>query len=628
MTRNWTCVRVRLLLALLLAVALASAQAVDPAKDYYKVLGVGTQFSDRELKKAYRQLALKFHPDKAENAEDKEAAKEKFVQVSEAYEVLSDADKRKEYDDARRFGGGGGGFGGGQGGGGRRRSTDENMASFTKMFENIFGHGFGGGAGGFSGGAGGFGGGAGFAGGMGGGPGRGMPNEFQFDGMDGFGHGGRPGARGQPQPRQPTTLYGADSPVKALSKKKFPGKEANNEWLVQFYEMDAPSAEFRGKYENIARDLHGKVRVGAVNCDKYAKLCRANDIHKYPTFAYIWEGQLTKYDGDVDEYQVYNFAIEKHIARLQRMRDSGEIEKLHAGNEAKLCNVGNHATSGASSLCAVFVLSGDKKRREQEMKVAKDVAAKFRHSKGLSTAYVDWKTQQHPVRKLVETAVGHSHRQQQPGLLVIRTKRGKTRVGIHPLDADFTADALSATMERAVGGDLSLSNVHGVLVARGTTLVRAPAQATLLTSRLRIDLSDVAVVLRARGHGHHTGERVKFGTLNEVVKEIAAEPSILTPKLLKEFPKSLAVCQCACACRCLLCRRRTSGQLKHWLGTLKCVEVEPEREVKWWTAWDVMRKDKLCKPSPTQGMFLAEFWTITSALESFIPMILPPFGIK
>ncbi|KAF1775272.1 DnaJ domain, conserved site [Phytophthora cactorum] len=464
MSHSSTRVRLRLLLALLLALAIASIQAMEPSKDYYKVLGVNKQFSDRELKKAYRQLALQYHPDKAENAEDKEAAKEKFVEVSEAYEVLSDPDKRKEYDDARRFGGGtGGGFPGGFGAqGGRRRATDENMASFTKMFESVFGHGFGGAGGGFSGGAGGFGGGFPGGAGFGGGRGRGMPNEFQFDGMDGFGHAGRPGgARGQPQARQPTTLYGPESPVKALSKKKFPGKDANNEWLVQFYEMDAPMAEFRGKYENVARDLNGKVRVGAVNCDKYAKLCHANGIDKFPTFAYIWEGQLTKFDGEVDEYQVYNFAIEKHIARLQRMRESGEIEKLHAGNEAKLCNVGKHATAETSSLCAVFVLSGDKKKREQEMKVAKEVAAKFRHSKSLSIAYVDWKTQQHPVRKLIETSVGHTQRQQQPGLLVIRTKRGKTRVGTHPLDADFTPDALSATMERAVGGDLSMSNVHG-----------------------------------------------------------------------------------------------------------------------------------------------------------------------
>ncbi|CEG44605.1 RxLR-like protein [Plasmopara halstedii] len=439
------------LLALLLAIVIVSIYALDPSKDYYKVLGVKKQFSDRELKKAYRQLALQYHPDKAENAEDKEAAKEKFVEVFEAYEVLSDPEKRKEYDDIRRSGGGSpnGGFSGGFGHQSNQgRSSDENLASFTKMFEGIFGHGFGG-AGDFSGGAGGF----------GGGFGGGMPNEFQFDGMDGFGS-ARSG-RSRPQPRQPQTLYGPESLVTSLSKKKFPGKSARNEWLVQFYEMDAPSAEFRGNYENVARDLNGRVKVGAVNCSKHPKLCRANGIHKYPTFAYIWEGQLTKYNGEVDEYQVYNFAIEKHIERLKRMRESGEIEQLHSGNEAKLCNLGQHATSETTSLCAVFFLSSDTKQREKELRIVKDVASKFRHSKSLHIAYVDWKTQHHPVRKLIETAVGHSHRQEQPGLLVIRTKRGKVRVGVHPLDAEFSVDALSATMERAVGGDLSMAIVHG-----------------------------------------------------------------------------------------------------------------------------------------------------------------------
>lgn len=467
-----TRVRMRLLLALLFVLAAAAVQAMDPSKDYYKVLGVSKQFSDRELKKAYRQLALKYHPDKAENSEDKEAAKEKFVEVSEAYEVLSDPQQRAEYDDARRMGAGapGGGFGGfgGQGGhGGRRaRSTDENMASFTKMFENIFGHGFGGGAGGFGGGAGGFGGGAagfggarGFGGGFGGRRG-GMPTEFQFSGMDGFGHAQQPGGRrgGQPQ-----ALYAKDSPVKTLSKKKFPGKEANNEWLVEFYSAsDEASVKFRDHYESIARDLGGKVHVGAVNCDKHAAFCRANGVEAYPSFLYVWEGQHTKYEGELDEYLVYNFAIEKHIARLHRMRDAGELEKLHADNEGKLCNVGKHATS-ASSLCAVFVLSGDKRKRAEEMKVAQQVALKFRQSKGLKLAYVDWKTQERTVRKLLETATGSSkhHKKQQPGLLIIRTKRSKTRVGTHPLDADFTADALSSTMERAVGGDLPVVTVSG-----------------------------------------------------------------------------------------------------------------------------------------------------------------------
>ena len=64
-------------------------------KDYYKILGVGKNATDKEIKKAYRKLARKFHPDL--NPDDKEAEK-KFKEINEAYEVLSNADNRKKYD--------------------------------------------------------------------------------------------------------------------------------------------------------------------------------------------------------------------------------------------------------------------------------------------------------------------------------------------------------------------------------------------------------------------------------------------------------------------------------------------------------------------------------------------------
>ena len=81
-------------------------------RDYYEVLGVDKNASDAELKKAYRKLAKKYHPDT--NPGDKEA-EAKFKEASEAYAVLSDADKRRQYDQfghaAFEQGGGAGGFG-------------------------------------------------------------------------------------------------------------------------------------------------------------------------------------------------------------------------------------------------------------------------------------------------------------------------------------------------------------------------------------------------------------------------------------------------------------------------------------------------------------------------------------
>lgn len=65
------------------------------AKDYYDILGVNKKASKEEIKKAYRKLALKYHPD---HAKDDKAAEEKFKKISEAYAVLSDQEKRKQYD--------------------------------------------------------------------------------------------------------------------------------------------------------------------------------------------------------------------------------------------------------------------------------------------------------------------------------------------------------------------------------------------------------------------------------------------------------------------------------------------------------------------------------------------------
>ncbi|MBV7532382.1 DnaJ C-terminal domain-containing protein [Chitinophaga sp. sic0106] len=129
-------------------------------KDYYKILGVEKSATADQIKKAYRKLAVKYHPDKNP---DNKAAEDKFKEINEAYEVLSDADKRKKYDqfgenykyyeqhggrpedyDWSQFGGGGGGQSytyqgnmddmfGGEGG------------NFSDFFEQLFGNRFSGG---------------------------------------------------------------------------------------------------------------------------------------------------------------------------------------------------------------------------------------------------------------------------------------------------------------------------------------------------------------------------------------------------------------------------------------------------------------------------------------------------
>ena len=136
-------------------------------RDYYDVLGVSKEDSQKEIKSAYRKKALKWHPDK--NPDNKEEAEEKFKEINEAYQILSDEEKKKAYDqfghaafDQARGGGTGGnpfssGFrsGGGQGNpftwtytnssqGNPFQNTD--YGDPFEIFEQFFGQGFGQGA--------------------------------------------------------------------------------------------------------------------------------------------------------------------------------------------------------------------------------------------------------------------------------------------------------------------------------------------------------------------------------------------------------------------------------------------------------------------------------------------------
>jgi DnaJ family protein C protein 7 len=148
-------------------------------KDYYKILGVDKDAGESEIKKAYRKLAIVHHPDK--NPDD-ETAHQRFQEIQEAHETLSDPQKRARYDSGEDLidpsdmfgGGGGGGFGGGMAGG-----IDPEI--LMQMFGGMGGGRGGGGGGGFSFQSGGGGGGNPF-GGMGGMPGGGGRRGQQFPG--------------------------------------------------------------------------------------------------------------------------------------------------------------------------------------------------------------------------------------------------------------------------------------------------------------------------------------------------------------------------------------------------------------------------------------------------------------
>jgi molecular chaperone DnaJ len=112
-------------------------------KDYYAVLGVQSGATDKDISRAYKKLAKQYHPDANQgNAQ----AEERFKEISAAYDVIGDAEKRKEYDEVRRMvasgvgPGGFGGFGPGEGGG-RTFNIDGDLGGLGDIFGNLFGGG-------------------------------------------------------------------------------------------------------------------------------------------------------------------------------------------------------------------------------------------------------------------------------------------------------------------------------------------------------------------------------------------------------------------------------------------------------------------------------------------------------
>ena len=304
--------------------------------DYYSVLGVSKTASPKKIKSAYRKLALKYHPDKV-NAEDKEKAEAKFVQINEAYGVVGDEEKREIYDkygkngldahekgqDPRSAGfdgsfgggGGGGGFGGGAGGEG-----------FEKIFEQMF------------------------AGGNGG-------SSFSSTG-GGFGDGyGGPGSfRGQPQ--EPDLFPKGESKVARLGRPKFPDRNSKHMWLIMFYTNESKEArKVSTAFETLAEKSKLAYKIGAVDCgksDREAQFCESKGVENFPEFAMVLEGEMRVLDfhgkskKSLTAKDIHTTAMEhmpQHL--IQNINNEPQIEDrlVHGDNLAVLLLSDKYDTS-------------------------------------------------------------------------------------------------------------------------------------------------------------------------------------------------------------------------------------------------------------------------------------------
>ena len=310
----------------IIVTCLALASIASAGKDFYKVLGVAKDCDERTLKKMYHKLALHHHPDKG-------GSEEKFREISEAYDVLSDTEKRKVYDQygeeglkRQEQGGHPGGGGGGFGHGG--------------------GHPFGGG---------GFGHGQqfqfNFGGPGGGGRGSGGGGRDPFDMFnDMFGGQGGPRGRGggQQQPeRSKENLFDRSSPVTSLRHGKFPGTDSKYVWLIEYYvPWCGHCKQMKPILERMATELKGFIKVGAVNCEKEKSLCNLEGVHQYPVLK-IKKGSTTvTYDGERQMEAIRGWSFDQLPNAVVGLRKLEHLDK-YVSTE---CVNGKLSASGACFL--------------------------------------------------------------------------------------------------------------------------------------------------------------------------------------------------------------------------------------------------------------------------------------
>ncbi|KAG2272545.1 hypothetical protein Bca52824_067100 [Brassica carinata] len=272
-------VRTQLVVSVVLVSTLLLLNAESKSVDPYKVLGVSRDAKPREIQKAFHKQSLKYHPDKNKN----KGAQEKFAEINNAYEILSDEEKRKNYDlygDEKGqpgfesgFPGGNGGYsyssGGGQGGGFSFGGPGgwQNMGGGGGGGSKSFSFSFGGGGGGP---------GASSFGGFGMddifsmfGGGGGSKGSDQFGGFGGFGGGS--------SKTESRSKSGSAAAIKTVTSQVYKKEivDQGMTWLLLSYLPSQRGTQYHESViEEVAESLQGALKVGRVNCETESSLCK------------------------------------------------------------------------------------------------------------------------------------------------------------------------------------------------------------------------------------------------------------------------------------------------------------------------------------------------------------------
>ncbi|CAH9142171.1 unnamed protein product [Cuscuta epithymum] len=307
------------LAAILFAVFLFTVESktLDP----YKVLGVDKNANQRNIQKAFHKLSLKYHPDK----NNEKGAQEKFAEINNAYEILSDEDKRKNYDlygDEKGAPGFDPGNGADHGGYTHFTSGGPGQSGFSFRPGNWQNMGGQGGSKSFS-----------FS--FGGGPGSQGSSDFGLDDIftnffgGGMGGGSQSGGFSRTAGRTQTesgtrSTVKAIPPINSATFKKEIADKGITGLLLSYTSNEKNVEHYESIIGEVASSLQGALKVGKVNCGTDSSLCKELGLHPRSaprlfvySFKSIDSGSILEYFGDVDVKSVKSFCQE-HLPRFSK----------------------------------------------------------------------------------------------------------------------------------------------------------------------------------------------------------------------------------------------------------------------------------------------------------------------
>jgi len=266
-------------------------------EDYYRLLGVPRNADEKAIRKAFKKLTLKYHPDKVKD--NKEEAEQKFMKIANAYEVLMDKDKRAIYD---RYGEEG-----------LKESQQQQQQRSNMNFDDVFSNFFGGGQ---------------------------RQRFFQQGGRNFEFHFGGQGFQKQQQeePKTPPMFEKTDVLELEMSNinQLFRREEV---WMVLFYGKNCKQCEeIKETWIELANKLYGIIKLAAVNCDEDEELCEEFDVYNTGTIVYFPDNTASsheKYTGERSYKAIADFAVSK-MQSFVRYVNKNNFEEFYHSYPSKL----------------------------------------------------------------------------------------------------------------------------------------------------------------------------------------------------------------------------------------------------------------------------------------------------